>query len=132
MSVAFRVDLEMDQGSDWASQIYWTDASSTPFTVTGPMRMEIRNDVGGVVITLQTNDTSTDELSDPDNQSILYNSESGLIQLQVRGTDTNKLAPGNYLYDLFVHYTDSVTGFVRVKRLIEGIVAVNRRVTQNI
>jgi hypothetical protein len=132
MSTAAQLDLVVDQGADWATQIYWTTGENIAYTVLAPMRMEVRDDYGGVPVVLYTNDTSEDETADPDNQSILFNSESGLIQLQMRAAQTNLLGPGHYSYDLFVSYKDLTTGFVRLRRLLAGSVIVNRRVTQNV
>lgn len=130
---AAKVDFDIYEGEDWAVQLWWTNGDNVPYFVAPPIRMEIRNSVGGVVITLQSNETSTDFDSDPDNQSILYNSESGLIQLHIKSEDTDKLgASGAYLYDLFTHYRDPVTGKVRKRPLITGKVNVTRRVTQNV
>lgn len=134
MGTAARLDLEMDQGADFAFQVYWTTGTNRPYYVVSPMRMEIRDQVGQVAITLQTNDTSQDEDGDPDNQSILYNSESGLIQLQITADQTDLLSAQNsYVYDLFAHYVDDMgSGAVRKKRLITGTVTVNGRYTQNV
>lgn len=130
MSTAARVDLEMDQGADFAIQIYWTTTENNPYSIQSPMRMEIRNSVGNVAATLQTDEDSTE---DDTEASILYNSESGLIQLQLTAEETDALGPGQFDYDLFVSYLDSaITGRVRTKRLIAGRVSVNGRVTQNV
>lgn len=133
MSVAANVDLSLDQGSDFACQIYWTSGENKAFKVQGPMRMEIRNQVGNVVCTLQTNETSEDEENQPDNQSIMYNSDSGLIQLFIDAEQTNLIAAGTHTYDLFVSYLDSdVTQRIRKTRLVYGHVYVHGRVTQNV
>ena len=126
------VDLQIDQGADWAAQIYWTDGEGNPYQVTGPMRMEIRNEVGGVALTLQTNESSED-VDNPDDQSILFNSESGLIQLYLTAAQTATVGPGSYRYDLFTHYSDTaLTGRVRLQKLISGSVLVQGRVTSSI
>ena len=133
MSVAANVDLSLDQGADFAVQIYWTSGENKAFKVQGPMRMEIRNQVGNVVHTLQTNETSEDEESNPDNQSIMYNSESGLIQLFIDSASSDLIPPGANTYDLFVSYLDSdVTQKVRKIRLLYGKVLVSARITQNV
>jgi hypothetical protein len=95
--------------------------------------MEIRNSVGGVVATLQTDQFSDDGIVPGDDKNIMFNIESGLIQLQLSADDTDAMGPGKFEYDLFVSYLDSaVTGRVRTKRLISGQVLVNGRVTQNV
>jgi hypothetical protein len=129
MSTAGRVDLELDQGADYAAQIYWTDGEQNPYTVKSPMRMEIRNETGSVAYTLQTDDNAPVDAT----KTILYNSDSGLIQLNIPASDTSKLGSGNYTYDLFVTYMDNeVTGTTRLHRLIAGYLTVNGRVTRNV
>lgn len=124
MSTSASVDLALDQGADFGIQIYWVDAQQQPFTVLSPMRMDIKNEVGNTVMSLATND------DDPNATTILYNSESGLIQLQLTAAQTATMVPGLYNYDLFVTYQDNaVTMATRLKRLISGTVLVNGRVT---
>lgn len=133
MSTAAQVDIELDQGSDFAIQIYWTTTENIPYSIQSPMRMEIRNSVGGVVQVLQIGTTDEDEVLDPDDATILYNPESGLVQLQLTSAQTDAIGPGLYDYDLFLSYLDSgITGRVRTKRLIAGRVKVNGRITQNV
>lgn len=133
MSTAARIDLEMDQGADFAIQLYWTTTENEPYSIQSPMRMEIRNSVGGVVATLQSNDKDGDGVEDDGDQSIVYDSDSGLIQLQLTADETNAMGAGQFDYDLFVSYLDSnVTGRVRTKRLIAGKVKMNARVTSNV
>jgi len=133
MSTAARIDLEMDQGADFAIQMYWTTTENEPYSLQSPMRMEIRNSVGGVVATLQTDDTGGDGIEDDEDKSIIYDSDSGLIQLQLTADETNAMGPGLFDYDLFVSYLDAaVTGRVRTKRLIAGKVKVNARITSNV
>ena len=132
--MAARVDFEIDQGADWAFQVYWTNGTNLPYFVQAPMRMEIRDQVGQVAVTLQTNDTSEDADSDPDNQSILFNPETGLIQLMLTADQTDNLSAQNsYSYDLFVNYVDTAgSGNVRKKRLLAGSIEVNGRITRNV
>jgi hypothetical protein len=127
MSEAVSIDLAIDQGADFGVQIYWTDASNTPFTVTAPMRMDIKADTGQVMHSMVTI-TNEDEES-----SILYNSESGLIQLMMSSAETDAIPAGRYDYDLFVTYQDNeVTNETRLKRLLHGKVFVYGRVTKNV
>ena len=129
MSTAGIVDLSLDQGADFGIQIYWTDESSQPYTVLSPMRMEIKNSVGGIVYALQTDDDAPVDAV----QTILYNSDSGLIQLMIPASDTLNIKAGSYVYDLFITYLDNaVTQATRTKRLIAGTVLVNGRVTSHV
>lgn len=129
MSTAGLVDLELDQGADYGVQIYWTNADIEPFKVLSPMRMEVRNDTGQVIYTLQTDDAAPEDVV----QTILYNSDSGLIQLMIPSADTATFAAGSYRYDLFVTYMDNeVTNATRLHRLIAGSLYVNGRVTRSV
>lgn len=129
MSTAGQVDLEIDQGADFAVQLYWTDSQSNPFTVLSPMRMDVRSGVGAVIFTLQTDDSTPDGTD----QSISYNSTSGLIQLSLPASVTGTLPEGSFEYDLFVTYQDNeVTRATRLRKLIQGNVYINGRVTRNV
>lgn len=129
MSTAAEVDLVLDQGADFGIQIYWTDADSNPFTVMSPMRMDVKNDVGAIITTLQTND---DAPVDTD-VTILYDSGSGLIQLLIPAATTSTMPSGVYRYDLFVTYQDNAqTMTTRLKRLLEGSLTVQGRVTLSV
>lgn len=128
MSSSAVVDLEIDQGADFGVQIYWTTMDQQPFTVLSPMRMEIRDDVGNTLYTLATSDGAV-----AGSETILYNSDSGLIQLMIPAADTANFPAGRYNYDLFVTYQDNdVTNATRLARLQRGSVTVNKRTTRNI
>lgn len=129
MSTAAPVDIDLDQGADFGVQIYWSNADIQPYRVMSPMRMEIRNTTGQVIYTLQTDDNAPDDAV----KNILYNSDSGLIQLMIPAADTSTFPVGALDYDLFVTYQDNdVTNTTRLKRLIKGKVNVDRRYTQNV
>lgn len=128
MSTAGIVDIDIDQGADFGCQFYWTTMDQTPYTVLAPMRMEIRDDVGNTLYTLATADGSTTST-----QTILYNSDTGLIQLMIPAADTATFPAGRYNYDLFVTYQDNaVTNATRLKRLVKGNVYVDKRYTRNV
>lgn len=128
MSNAASVDLEIDQGADYGVQLYWTSMDQEPFTVLAPMRMEIRDDVGNTMYTLATADGSA-----TGTQTILYNSDSGLIQLMIPAADTANFPPGRYNYDLYVTYMDNtVTNATRITKLVGGNVYVERRITRSV
>jgi len=127
MSEAASLDISIDQGTDFGIQVYWTDGANTPFTVLSPMRMDIKSDTGQVIHTLMTG------VNEEDASTILYNSESGVIQLQMSAAVTDTFPAGTYDYDLFVTYQDSkVTNTTRLTRLLRGKVHVYRRVTENV
>lgn len=126
MSTAGIVDLMLDQGADFGIQIYWTDAERSPFTVLSPMRMDIKSETGVVVFSLVTNDDGDEDVL----QTIIYNSESGLIQLNIPAAETARFSPGMYYYDLWVTYQDNtVTNATRLRKLVAGKILVNGRVT---
>lgn len=129
MTNAAYADLVIDQGADFAVQLYWTDYNNNPFTVLSPMRMDIKASTGQIVATLNTND----EANDLETPSIVYNSDSGLIQLQLPPAITSTITPGDYSYDLFVTYQDQLTtSSTRLAKLMYGRVFVNGRVTRNV
>lgn len=128
MSVASNVDFIIDKGTDWFVEMYWTDYANQPYTVLAPMRMEIRANTGQVVAELFSHGPETPEGEDV---TILHNSESGLIQLQLSAAATDKIGAGIYDYDLFVTYSDKTSeNSTRLGKLVYGKVHVRGRVTQ--
>ena len=128
MSTSALVDLDIDQGADFGVQFYWTTMDQTPFTVLAPMRMEIRDEVGSTMYTLATADGAASGT-----QTILYNSDTGLIQLVIPSSATKNFPPGRYSYDLFVTYQDNdITNATRLHKLVQGSVYVDGRVTQSV
>lgn len=120
------IDLEFVQGADYGVQIYWTSPDQEPFTVLSPMRMEIKDAVGNVIYTLSTDGTDGEP-------NILYNSDSGLIQLRVPASATADFPVGRYDCDLFVTYQDNkVTNATRVTRLFRGNAYVEKRITSSV
>ena len=41
--------IEVDQGEDFAAQLYWTDDSGDPYTFTYPCQMDVRDSAGALV-----------------------------------------------------------------------------------
>ena len=41
--------IEMDQGEDFAAQLYWCDESGDPYTITYPCQMDVRDAAGSLV-----------------------------------------------------------------------------------
>jgi hypothetical protein len=128
MSSSALIDLDIDQGADFGIQLYWTTMDQEPFVVLAPMRMEIRDDVGSTLYTLATSDGAA-----AGTQTILYNSDTGLIQLMIPASDTSNFPPGRYNYDLFVTYQDNdITNATRLHKLARGSVYVDGRFTKNV
>lgn len=120
------IDMQLVQGADYGVQMYWTSPDQVPFTVLSPMRMEIKDSVGNVIHTLSTDGSDGEP-------GILYNSESGLIQLRIPAEVTATLPPGRFDTDLFVTYQDNkVTNATRVTRLIRANVYVEKRITGSV
>ena len=54
-------------------------------------------------------------------QTILYNSDTGLIQLMIPAEDTSGFPSGVYQYDLFITYMDNMeTNATRLHRLVRA------------
>lgn len=117
MSTAADVNLALDQNADFGVQIYWLDPALTPYQLLSPMKMEIRTmDLATVVHTLT------------DGDGITFSEGGGLIQLVIPKATTNTMAPGSYMYDLFVTYQENPTT-TRTRRLIKGVLTVSQKVT---
>lgn len=130
MTNAGIVDLTIDQGTDWAVQIYWTDQYSVPFRVSPPIRMQVRDDLNQIVL---------ERKFDPDlaggmAQGILYNSATGLIQIMVTAAESENLKIGIYHYDLFASYLDvsALTAVERRAKLVTGRFIIEGRVTRDL
>ena len=120
MSTAAEVDLVIDQNTDFGVQIYWLDPVLTPYQLLSPMKMEIRSlDMATVIHTLSSS------------SGITFSETGGLIQLVIPKATTNTMEPGTYYYDLYVTYRENVST-TRTKRLIKGVVTVNRKVTASV
>lgn len=138
MSNAVRVDLSVDQGADFAVEIYWTDYYNNPFSIEAPIRMDVRDEVTTVMEFVAHPSGEEGELSE--DISVRYNTERGLIQLVISSEKTKDVPPGNYFYDLFVTYRDQfqdpATGEMmnstRLAKIMYGRMAVRARVTRNL
>lgn len=139
MSNSVRVDLSVDQGADFAVEIYWTDYNNNPFPIEAPIRMDVVSEVGGPVAEFVAYpDGEQGEYQD--DVTVRYNTERGLIQLLLSSEKTGQIPPGQYFYDLFVTYRDSyqdvVTGDMinatRLAKIMYGRMVVNGKVTKNV
>lgn len=127
---AAKVDLYLDQGADFLCQLYWLDQNSVPMVIAPPIRMEIRTiDSNTIVKALQSGSV---EEGEDENYAILFNADSGLIQIHLDSEDTSEMSPGQYVYDLFTSYSDRASNAIRRHRLIQGTVNVSRRVTLDV
>lgn len=138
MSNAVRVDLSVDQGADFAAEIYWTDYYNNPFAIESPIRMDVRDEVTTVMEFVAYPTGEEGELSE--DVSIRYNSDRGLIQLLISSEKTKDVPAGNYFYDLFVTYRDQfqdpATGEMmnttRLSKIMYGRMNIRARITKNI
>ena len=122
MSTAAVVDLSIDRGADFAVQAYWLDPVLTPYTVLTPMKMEIRSEDGSTVVYTASDDPGG---------GINFSSSNGLVQVFISAEDTDAMAAGTYIYDLFLTYQQDPST-TRIRRLLKGRVFVSERVTQDV
>lgn len=131
---AARVNMTIDQGSDFVTQITWLDQNSVPLPIVAPIRMEIRSVVDSQLVTALQVGTAPDD----DAYDIVYNTENGMLQISISAQKTLEMFPGLYRYDLYVGYqTTEMAGkttrpVVRRHRLIEGQIEIRGRVTRNV
>lgn len=124
---AASVPMVIDQGEDFTTDIIWTDNFDEPVEVSDPCRLEIKDDSGATVFTLES-----DPDPDPgDIPGIAISSEIGLLQLHMDHFSTASMTPGFYQYDLFVTMDDGdMVAGPQVTRLLYGNVTVNKRITR--
>lgn len=129
MSGAAQCDFVIDQNADFFVEIYWTSYDNIAIPVVSPIRMQMRSPTGQMVAELLY-DTEIDGQTPP---TITFNTDSGLIQLQLPASKTNTIPTGIYAYDLFVTYTDAQNNYtLRRHRLLYGQVEVRGKVTLNV
>lgn len=124
---AAEVNLEIDQGEDWACQIVWTDTLDSPQLITDPARLDAKDKTGATVLSLQTPVSPPPPGTIPE---IAISNEMGLIQLFVDKATTAAINPGQYSYDLFVTANDGdAYAGAQTHRLMAGLLTVNKRTT---
>lgn len=112
-------DFTIEQGADWAVQIFWTnEQTGDPIKATGPMEMDIVSDKTSQRLL---------RLDDGGNGGIdTGGAPYGIIQLSIDDATTQMFAPGMYHYDLFVY---SAGPPLQRVRLLTGRVSVVSQVT---
>ena len=124
---AAEVNLDMDQGEDWACQIVWTDTLDAPQLIVDPARLDAKDSTGATVLSLQTPTSPPPDGTIPE---IAISNEMGLIQLFVDKSTTSAIQPGQYRYDLFVTANDGdAYAGNQTHRLMAGTLTVNKRTT---
>lgn len=112
-------DFTIEQGADWAVQIYWVnEQTGDAIMAQGPMEMDIVQPVTGQRL-IRLDDGSNGGI---DTGGAPY----GIIQLSIDRDTTQAFAAGNYIYDLFVF---SVGPPLQRVRLLQGNVTVAPEVT---
>ena len=107
------VYLDIDQGSDFSSEISLENDDDTPidlrsFNVYSQFRKNYNSTVGYQF------------------DAVISNAIQGKIMLSLSGTASSAIRPGRYLYD--VEIVDIVNS--RKTRVIEGIITINAEITK--
>lgn len=97
------VPIDVWQGEDFTAHIVWTDDFDEPLPVIAPCRMDIKNGLGGLLITLETPE---EELPEGEIPSISLSTDIGLIQIHIEDAATAAFVVGQYHYDLFTTVSD--------------------------
>lgn len=122
------VRLEIEQGEDWTTQIIVTDDWDEPINVIAPCRLDIKDNTGATLISL---DSEVPPEGSGDIPGITVSSAIGMIQLHIEHTATSAMPPGQYGYDLFVTVDDGAAyAGNQIIRLIAGEALVSRRITE--
>lgn len=110
------VALEITTGADWATQVYWTDASANPVAFTA-CAMEIRRDLNPTSTILARLDMTGSA------DGLITYTNPGTILLQLPAAKTKVLQPGTAFWDLYVTVANQRA------RLLFGSVAIKPHVT---
>ena len=113
-------DFTIEQGADWAVQVYWqNEQAQQPIPAQGPMDMDIVDALTGQRL-LRLDDGGNGGIS-------TGGAPYGIIQLEISRDVTINFAVGsNYIYDLYVY---SVGPPLQRVRLLRGSVTVATAVT---
>lgn len=110
-------DFVIEQGTDDDKPMIWLDSAGNPVNLTGcTARMQIRPSVSSETILLELT---------TENGGITLGGATGKITLNFTEATTSSLAKGG-VYDLEI-----VIGG-KVKRLIQGTIAISKQVTRNV
>jgi hypothetical protein len=110
--MAVLANLEIDQGSDFVTQMILENDDGTPMDLRGfTVYSQFRKSYGSVIgYTFQTS------VVDPIN---------GIISLGLLGVQSSAIKPGRFMYD--VEIVNSIPAKTRV---VEGIVTINPEITR--
>ena len=112
-------DFLIEQGADWAVQVYWqSEQTQQAIPAQGPMDMDIVDALTGQRLI---------RLDDGGNGGIVTGGAPyGIIQLEITRDVTINFSAGNYIYDLYAY---SVGPPLQRVRLLRGKVSVAKSVT---
>jgi hypothetical protein len=121
------VPIEIYQGEDWTAQIVWTDDFDEPQQVIAPCRMDIKDNTGQLLVTLETPE---EDLPEGEIPTISLSTDIGMVQLHLEDSVTAAFLPGLYKYDLFLTVNDggAYAGNQQIP-LLYGPVTVSKRTT---
>jgi len=105
------VDVTIDQGADFFQRFQVKDSLGNITDLTNYTgKSEIRDAAGGTLIGTFV---------------VIMGTTNGYVDLVMDDNDTNLLASGTYVYDIFI--TNTITD--DVQRIVAGVVSVSARIT---
>lgn len=111
--MAISVYLDIDQGSDFVSEIILQNDDGTPMQLAGAavysqFRKSYQSTVGYTFTTS------------------IVDAQQGIVSLSLPGTTSSGIRPGRYLYDVEVY----VSASNKKTRVLEGIITINPEITK--
>jgi hypothetical protein len=110
--MAVLANLEIDQGSDFVTQMILENDDGTPMDLRGfTVYSQFRKSYGSVIgYTFQT---------------AVVDAINGIISLSLSGVQSSAIRPGRFMYDV------EIVNAIPVKtRVVEGIVTINPEITR--
>jgi hypothetical protein len=109
----------IDQGADWFLNVTWENVNNEPIDITGyTAALQLRTSPLSRTVALNLT---------TENDGLVLNGVSGLINIHATNEQTALLAPQRYSYDLELYSPDSPS---IVTRLIQGIIDVSANTTR--
>lgn len=120
------IEFTIDSGADFVAQIFYVGDDNEPVGIQAPARMDVKDQGGHAVMTLQTGVDADDV---PHQPAILIDGSQGFFQISIPREITTNLIPGRYVYDLFATLTDPGPFTSQVVKITSGWLQVNPSVT---
>lgn len=111
MSQRDQLEVEMDQGEDFAVQMYWTDSDGKAIRVVTPARAEVRDTTGALVMQFASENAGNTATK----AAVTVSVNSGMIQLSAPKVLTRALAAGRYAIDVWCNVTTDDATFTGSK-----------------